>query len=58
MSREALLAYLNERLSILKQWKLKHLLRDARNKNIGKIEEIEDIIRRIETENYKKDQLK
>lgn len=51
-NKEELISYLQKRLSYLKKKKLSHFIFAVRNKNQGKIEELEDMINRIETDNF------
>ncbi|MBO7745763.1 hypothetical protein I8J29_16255 [Paenibacillus sp. MWE-103] len=53
MDKNQLITYLYERLRYLNKWKLSHLIYSVRNKNEGRIEELEDIIYRIQTDNLK-----
>ncbi len=51
--RDELLEYLNKRLSHLRKRKLSHIIEVLRAKNKGRIEEVENLIDRIKTGNFK-----
>lgn len=53
MKDDELLNYLNKRLSYLRKRKLTHIFQVLRTKNKGRIEEVEDLISRIKTCNFK-----
>ncbi|KRE92169.1 hypothetical protein ASG89_33505 [Paenibacillus sp. Soil766] len=52
LENKELLTFLNKRLLHLKKRRLIHIIFAVRNKNEGKIEEIENIIKRLETDNF------